>query len=81
MAYCRFSRSSELYMYKSIHGGYMFHTPNEGILISHPKEALQKLIDLKNSGVKFPDHAIQRLADEIEEEEKLESQKKEDQKP
>jgi hypothetical protein len=53
-------------MYAAV-GGFMFHTPNENVLIKTPKEALEKLKSLRSSGYEGLDWAIDRLEWEIEE--------------
>jgi hypothetical protein len=53
-------------MYATV-GGFMFHTPNESVLIKTADEALAKLKSLQSSGYEGLDWAIDRLEHEIAE--------------
>jgi hypothetical protein len=74
MAYCRADGSSDLYMYSSITGGYMFHlarTTNLGekdldFKVPTAEAALHRLKRMKTQGYLIPDYAIERLSKEIE---------------
>lgn len=75
MAYCRFSKTCDVYMYASVLGGYQFHLSRHVNLkdpeakadfnIKDPREALRKLKRLQTQGFGVPQYAIDRLEKEL----------------
>lgn len=71
MAYCRWGKDSDVYMYYG--GGYMFHlgwqvkdeTSTSDFSVATAEEALHRLKRIKTQGYKVPDYAIERLEQEI----------------
>ena len=76
MAYCRFGNDSDIYMYSSITGGYVFHITDKNCLnkkgidfiVPTAKEAFHRLLRLKTQGFKVPDYTIERMQKEQEKE-------------
>lgn len=71
MSYCRLSKTSEVYMYKDVHGGIRCcFCPLEGtVYLATPEEALVHLAEHRRAGHEVPQHAVDQLFDEIWEEE------------
>lgn len=79
MSYCRFSPTSDVYMYASVYGGYAFHLSNtfhdrhpeidNSLQAGTRKEAMEIFEKLKEAGAEFPKYAIERLKEEIANEE------------
>lgn len=60
-----------MYMYASVFGGFQFHTVNtptydgpRDFNVGSAKEALFRLRDLKEKGIRIPDYAFERLEEE-----------------
>ena len=70
MAYCRFGKDSDVYVYAHIDGGYSFHLAKDSLPVYNvptAREDIDKLKELKAQGYKVPKYAIKRLEDEVEE--------------
>ena len=68
MAYCRFGRDSDVYVYRSS-DKYVMHEPGGWTMVFGTREeALQALLDARDDGLKVPDNTFERLRREIKEE-------------
>lgn len=67
MAYCRFDGTSDVYLYASVSGNYVFHILGEleDVVVKTPKQALSKLRELRQRGLRIPDSAFERLEQEL----------------
>lgn len=71
MAYCRLSKTCDLYMYHSPFG-YMFHVgksliggPGKCFLVKTDTEAEHRMVRMKRQGYLIPAYAILRIQTEI----------------
>ena len=73
MAYCRFSKTCNVYMYSTVLGGYQFHlggirkdaTASSDFRIIDPVAALRRLKRLQTQGFGVPQYAVDRLQKEV----------------
>jgi hypothetical protein len=71
MAYCRWGRTCDVFMYKTTNNEYQFHLAKQNwksdFCINDPEEALKILKKLQKKGLGVPNQAIDRLHNEIKE--------------
>lgn len=73
MAYCRFGSDCDVYLFANLRGRYEFWTatPSEpasqAFFADTSQEALQKLQELREKGLRIPQYAFDRLQDELSE--------------
>ena len=68
MSYCRSSDESDVYAYHNIQGGFDLHiSGGKDFHFNEPEDFHAKLIELRNTGLKVPQYAIDRIEREIKE--------------
>lgn len=66
MSYCRADKDSDVYSYHSIvTGHFVTHANGESYSDETPQSFLDRLLKLRAEGLKVPQNAIDRIADEI----------------
>ena len=68
MSYCRFSQTSEVYMYEDVDYGITccYCAFERTVRLDTPDKALMHLVKHRLAGHKVPQHAIDQLLKEIE---------------
>lgn len=69
MSYCRFGDDSDVYLFcgskYEMHVSRTSNSAPESYIFDTPDEVLNKLLDLRDEGVKIPDYALKRLQYEV----------------